>query len=94
MCEDSHDGELNGDPTTDFPALLICLEQRKNSADEITPYGRITLWLPIWLNDKVLTCIEIVSDAALTLEARQVIDGILSVYRNYKTCSITVNAIR
>ncbi|MBC7499880.1 MAG: GGDEF domain-containing protein [Herminiimonas sp.] len=78
------DCDQNGDPITDYPSLMLCLEQRMNSVDENAADGTFVLWLPVWLNDKLSTCLQVVSVTPFTPEARQVIEGILSVYRNYQ----------
>ncbi len=77
--------EHAGTPITDFPALVECIEQRKGSAAEITDHGEHLLWLPVWSNDKVGTCIEITSPTQYSGQSLPVIEGVLSVYRNYQS---------
>jgi diguanylate cyclase (GGDEF)-like protein len=83
-AEESLDPEQAGAPLTDFPALAECIEQRKASATETMPDGTQVLWMPIWTNDKVTTCLEISSRTPFANPALNVIEGILSVYRNYQ----------
>jgi diguanylate cyclase (GGDEF)-like protein len=71
-------------PMSDFPALVECIEQRKDRAVEIASDGNHILWLPIWSNDKVGTCLEVSSPTAYLSETLLVIEGVLSVYRNYQ----------
>jgi diguanylate cyclase (GGDEF)-like protein len=77
--------ELAGVPIIDFPVLVECIEQRKDNAVEIAADGNHILWLPIWSNDKIGTCLEIISQTAYASETLLVIEGILSVYRNYQS---------
>ena len=77
--------EHPGVPITDFPVLVQCIEHRKASAEETMPDGSYVLWLPIWSNDKVGSCLEITSPAPFSHQTLPVIEGILSVYRNYQS---------
>jgi len=72
-------------PVADFPVLAACIEQRNASAEETGADGMHTLWLPIWVNDRLDTCIELKSDMPFSPVALQLIEGILSVYRNYQS---------
>lgn len=82
--DEANESEVPGDPIADFPALGICLQQHKMSFEEALPDGQFILWLPVWLNDKISTCLEITSRTPFTQETCRVIEGILSVYRNYQ----------
>jgi diguanylate cyclase (GGDEF)-like protein len=77
--------EPAGLPISDFPVLVECIGQRKESALEVTADGDHVLWLPIWSNDKVGTCLQISSAIPFVSQTLQVIDGVLSVYRNYQS---------
>jgi diguanylate cyclase (GGDEF)-like protein len=77
--------EHAGVPITNFPVLVECIEQRRASAEEIAADGNHILWLPVWSNDKVGTCLEISSPAPYSSQTLPVIEGILSVYRNYQS---------
>lgn len=68
-----------------FPALVNCIAQHKNRMEELRDDGSHTLWVPIWQNDKVSTCLEIVNQCRFTPQMLQVMEGILSVYRNYQS---------
>jgi diguanylate cyclase (GGDEF)-like protein len=83
--DDSHDGDHTGEPITRYPALLRCIEQHKISTEETTAEGHTILWLPIWHNDKVTTCIAIDSAAPPPPNMYDIVDAILSVYRNYQS---------
>lgn len=77
-------GEQIKEPISDFPTLVKCIEER-NGAQECMVGGSHQLWLPIWLNDKLISCFEIGSKDALSRQTHSVIEGILNVYRNYQS---------
>ena len=77
--------ESAGMPMSGFPALVECIAQHKESMVEIASDGHHILWLPIWSNDKVATCLEVSSPTAYSSETLLVIEGVLSVYRNYQS---------
>lgn len=79
------DSEQAGEPIVMFPGLVNCIAQRKNRMEEARADGQHALWIPIWQNDKVSTCLEIVNDTPLSTQMLQVMEGILSVYRNYQS---------
>lgn len=83
-AEESNENEQAGEPLSKFPALVECIEQRKSSTEELTPSGSYILWIPIWLNDKVSACLEITTSTSYAAPTLHVMDGILSVYRNYQ----------
>jgi diguanylate cyclase (GGDEF)-like protein len=77
--------EHPGVAITNFPVLVKCIEQRKASAAESTADGNHILWMPVWTNDKVSACLEISSRTPYGSHTLNVIEGILSVYRNYQS---------
>ena len=79
------DSEQAGEPIVMFPGLVSCIAQRKNRMEEARADGQHALWIPIWQNDKVSTCLEIVNDKPFSTQMLQVMEGILSVYRNYQS---------
>jgi diguanylate cyclase (GGDEF)-like protein len=76
--------ESAGEPLSRYPALVEGIRQLKNCIEEIAATGDRTLWLPVWLNDKVSTCIEVVNPTPYSGETIHVLEGILCVYRNYQ----------
>ncbi len=76
-----HGGEL----ISEFPSLLACISEHINSAEETTEDGHFVLWLPVWLNDKVTTCLQITNLTPYSSHTRDIIEGILGVYRNYQS---------
>lgn len=82
--DENADAQHGGVPLADYPVLIDCIEQRHASAAEIAADGSHILWMPVWTNDKVTACIEISSTAPYSSQTLLVIEGILSVYRNYQ----------
>jgi diguanylate cyclase (GGDEF)-like protein len=82
--EDHPDPSTVGDPIATMPVLAACLAGHENSAEGISPDGRHTLYLPIWIGDKADTCLEIVHSRPFNPETIHVIGGIVSVYRNFQ----------
>jgi diguanylate cyclase (GGDEF)-like protein len=83
--EEDTDTEHAGEPITLFPGLQDCIEQRQSHCDMVAADGSHTLWFPIWINDKVNTCVEVRGDKRFSTQSMKVINGILSVYRNYQS---------
>lgn len=77
-------GEQTGESASRFPVLLECIRQRAASAEEVDAAGRHTLWQPVWLNDKVSTCLQVSATRPFPVETRHMIEGILAVYRNFQ----------
>ncbi|WP_295855583.1 GGDEF domain-containing protein [uncultured Xylophilus sp.] len=76
------DGEL--EPLSHYPALLRCIEERgANSQDEHE--GQHRLWLPVRLDDKVVSCFEMSNGTPFSPHTLEVINGIVEVYRNYQS---------
>jgi len=73
-----------GEPLDSFAALARCLAQHETSAEEVNADDCLVLWLPIWIGDKVDTCLEIVHKTPYGPDTQQVIAGIVSVYRNFQ----------
>jgi diguanylate cyclase (GGDEF)-like protein len=82
--EDGQPGEQAGEPISHYPALVEGINQQKNCVGSRAANGGHTLWLPVWLNDKVSGCIEINTPAPCSGEMLPMIEGILCVYRNYQ----------
>ncbi|WP_136414212.1 MULTISPECIES: GGDEF domain-containing protein [Oxalobacteraceae] len=83
-AEETLDMETSGEPINTYPFLVDGIKQRKNCVEQTADDGSQTLWLPVWLNDKVSTCIEVSNPTPYNSDTLHMIDGILSVYRNYQ----------
>ncbi len=77
---DSNNGEL----ISRYPALQNGIAQHENLIETLDADGKRIIWLPIWMNDKVQTCLEIVHPASYSRNTREVMKGILIVYRNFQ----------
>ncbi len=84
-AEENLDPDRPGVAITDYPALVKCIELRKASATEMAADGEHILWMPVWTNEKVSACLEIRSPNPFAGHTLNVIEGILSVYRNYQS---------
>ncbi|TFW00518.1 GGDEF domain-containing protein [Oxalobacteraceae bacterium OM1] len=77
-------GEHAGEPIARHPALVEGISQRQTCVESLGTDGRRTLWLPIWLNDKVSTCLEVINPTPYNSDMQHMVEGILCVYRNYQ----------
>lgn len=82
--EDTLQADHAGEPLQHYPELVDSIAQRKTHIEQMTAGGEHALWLPVWLNDKVSVCIEVVRPDPYSTETLHMIEGILSVYRNYQ----------
>jgi diguanylate cyclase (GGDEF)-like protein len=83
-AEETLNPDNTGEALAGYPALVDGIRQRKNCIEDAGSNGECILWLPVWLNDKVSTCLEVVNPTPNNNDARHVIEGILCVYRNYQ----------
>ncbi|HJV75043.1 MAG TPA: GGDEF domain-containing protein [Noviherbaspirillum sp.] len=83
--EDTLEADHSGEPLKDYPALMNGIAEHTPHIEQTTNAGEQVLWIPVWLNDKVSTCIEIVSTIPFSGADMDMIDGILSVFRNYQS---------
>jgi diguanylate cyclase (GGDEF)-like protein len=83
--EEALGGDHGGELISSFPTLVACISEHINSAEETTADGDFMLWLPVWLNDKVSSCLQITNSTPYSAHTRDVIEGILGVYRNYQS---------
>lgn len=66
-----------------YPVLLNCIQNWKSHAKETMQDGGYRVWLPIWFNGKVGSCIELIRKKAYTKKNLELIEGILGVFRNF-----------
>jgi diguanylate cyclase (GGDEF)-like protein len=71
-------------PIEQLPKLVEGLAQHSSVIEDIDDKANRTIWLPIWMNDKVNVCLEIYNPAAYTENTKEVMSGILVVYRNFQ----------
>ncbi len=82
--EETLETENTGEAISNYPALVDSIRLRKTVTEEILPNGDRILWLPVWLNDKVSTCLEVTNPTPYSSDTLHMMEGILSVYRNYQ----------
>ncbi|MFY3385420.1 GGDEF domain-containing protein [Paracidovorax sp. MALMAid1276] len=68
-----------------YPALRVCVEDHGDSALASPRKGRYVLWLPVWMHDKVSTCLEITQSRPFSAHKLDVLKGIFLVYQNYQS---------
>jgi len=76
--------EQAGEPLSTYPKLRACIAQQGASAEDVRADGSHVLWLPLWLNDKLSGCLEISRPDPFPDDALHMMEGILSVYRNFQ----------
>ena len=85
----STDSEAAADPRREsldhYPALRDCIAKKESSAVSSPRKGCHVLWLPVWMHDKVSTCLEITQSRPLSAHKRDVIKGVFQVYQNYQS---------
>ena len=85
----STDSEAASDPRREpldrYPALMDCIQARADSAVAKPQPGRHILWLPVWMHDKVTTCLEITQSSPFSAHKLDVLKGIFLVYQNYQS---------
>ena len=83
-AEDCLTNDTAGEPLSHYPGLVDSISQRQSCVEQVNSAGERTLWLPIWLNDKVSTCLEVINPTPYSNDTLHMMEGILSVYRNYQ----------
>lgn len=85
----STDSEVYADtrrePITHYPALCECVKLSHKIAQLQRPDGSHVIWLPVWMHDKVNTCLEITKSRVFSESTLDVIKGIFTVYQNYQS---------
>lgn len=73
-----------GDPISQFPALEKGIADQQQIIVSVGADGKRTVWLPVWINEKVNACLEITNPATYNKNTIEVMEGILVVYRNFQ----------
>ncbi|KRD18495.1 MULTISPECIES: GGDEF domain-containing protein [Acidovorax] len=85
----STDSEAAADPRREtldkYPALRDCIANHGDSALASPRRGRHVLWLPVWMHDKVNTCLEITQSRSFSAHKLEVLKGVFQVYQNYQS---------
>ncbi|MGP1683345.1 MAG: GGDEF domain-containing protein [Giesbergeria sp.] len=72
-------------PLAELPELQQCVNQRANRATATIRKGCYRLWLPVWQQDKLTSCLEITQSRAFSAQKLNVISGVFHVYQNYQS---------
>jgi len=84
----STDSEAAADPRKEplerYPELFECVTKQGDSALANPRPGRYTLWLPVWMHEKVSTCLEITQSRPFSAHKLEVLKGVFLVYQNYQ----------
>ncbi|MFZ6721892.1 GGDEF domain-containing protein [Undibacterium sp. Ji49W] len=83
MADESHTSPTANDSIEHYPQLKEGIARQQPVIEHLIEGGRI-VWLPIWINDKLQTCLEIYKPANYTANAMEVVNGMLIVYRNFQ----------
>jgi diguanylate cyclase (GGDEF)-like protein len=76
--------DQGGEAMALYPVLVDCIARQLRSAEEIDVNGSHVLWVPLWQNDTATATMQICSDTQFASNTLDVMEGILSVYRNYQ----------
>jgi diguanylate cyclase (GGDEF)-like protein len=76
--------EQPGKPVANIPALKSCMDQRASSAVDVESDGGAVLWLPIWNEDGIHTCLAVITATQREPAARELLLGVLNIYGNYQ----------
>lgn len=85
----STDSEAAADPRREtldsYEALRDCIARHDDCALDSPRKGRHVLWLPVWMHDKVNTCLEITQTRGFSAHKLEVLKGVFQVYQNYQS---------
>lgn len=73
------------EPLAHYPALHACVASHGARAIASTRRGRHVLWLPVWLHDKVHSCLEITQSTPFAAHKLAVLMGVFQVYQNHQS---------
>ncbi len=72
-------------PVSDLPALDECLQNQGSHAVTMLGKGRHGLWLPVWMNEKVDTCLEVIQTRPFSGQKIDTITHVFQVFQNYQS---------
>jgi diguanylate cyclase (GGDEF)-like protein len=67
-----------------YSALIAGLEAHEKIIEADTLDGESLIWLPVWINDNAKVCLEIHKPSGYSEHIKDVMIGILVVYRNFQ----------
>ena len=84
MADETHAAPTQNDSIEQFPQLKEGIAQQQQVIEHVMADGGKIIWLPIWINEKLHTCLEIYKPANYTANSMEVVNGMLIVYRNFQ----------
>lgn len=84
VADDVFPGKDLDELVSAYPELAEGLAQKLPVIEGKRSDGSQVIWLPIWMNDKTHTCLEISSPGEFNKNIKDVMNGILIVYRNFQ----------
>ncbi|MEH3086475.1 MAG: GGDEF domain-containing protein [Xylophilus ampelinus] len=69
----------------DYPELLACLESQASSAERECGDGRYLLWMPVRIDGRMSSCLEVTTPKRYGESTQAVVLGIFEVYCNYQS---------
>lgn len=72
-------------PLSELPDLQQCVSTRGTRTNATLRKGCHRLWLPVWLQEKVISCLEITQSRPFSAQKISVIAGVFHVYQNYQS---------
>lgn len=70
------------EPIEHYPVLMHCIQHHFRTQEKKSS-NLYTLWVPIWSDDKVIACFEIMHHRQFSRKLLDLIEGMLGVYRNF-----------
>lgn len=83
VFQESEAEKLAHEQFLQYAGLREAIAQRIAIIERDTVHGKL-IWLPIWINDQLHTCLEVVRPASYNTNTKEVVGGMLIVYRNFQ----------
>ncbi|MBI3286125.1 MAG: GGDEF domain-containing protein [Burkholderiales bacterium] len=83
IADESQNNGQSGDSLDQYPLLKAGIANQQAVIEQVDERGKL-IWLPIWINDKLHTCLEICNPANYAVNTMEVVEGMLIVYRNFQ----------
>lgn len=71
-------------PLSQYPDLAEAITRHENVVEYVNLDGDRIVWLPVWMNEKISICLEIFNPNSYTDNTKEVMSGIMVVYRNFQ----------
>ncbi|MFZ6771833.1 GGDEF domain-containing protein [Undibacterium sp. SXout7W] len=77
------EAESADEPVVQYDELKEAIIHRAAIIESDTARGKL-IWLPVWINDQLHTCLEVIRPANYNANTKEVVGGMLIVYRNFQ----------